>query len=559
MMPAPSDAESLLMGEPLRYTMPALLEASFRQHADRDALAFAGQVPERYADLERAVGAVAALLQRAGIGPGDRVAILGHNMPNWAKAYFGTTFLGAVAVPLLPDFHSTEIGNIVAHAEASALFITRSLGRRLAEIDTSQLDLIVRIDDFEIVKSRIPGVAFDPDARPETSPDVQEEDLAALVYTSGTTGRPKGVMLTHRNICWNAQQSRLIQPVDEQDRFLSILPLSHTYENTLGLVLPLICGASVHYLTKPPTPAVLLPALQEVRPTTILSVPLVIEKIYKNRVLPALTRNPVMRLLYRLPPVRRALHRVAGAKLMATFGGQLRFFGVGGAKLDPAVDRFLDEARFPYAIGYGLTETAPLAAGSAPFSTKVGFIGPRLPGTEMELRDVDPRSGEGEVWIRGPNVMQGYFKEPSLTADVLDADGWFRTGDLGALDRDGNLAIRGRLKNVIVGASGENIYPEDIEMLINSFRYVVESIVVQQKGRLVAMVHLNREELGQRYHDLRDGVEKRADEVLRELKAYVNARVNRFSQLQLVVDWPEPFQKTPTQKIKRFLYQEPAV
>jgi long-chain acyl-CoA synthetase len=548
------------MSETLRYTMPAMLEASIRQFADRDALAFAGQPAETYAEVGGGIAAVSALLQRAGIGRGDRVAILGHSMPNWAKAYFGTTCLGAVAVPLLPDFHSDEIGNIVAHAEARALFITQSLGRRLAEVDTSGLDLIVRVDDFAIVKSRVPGLAFDPDAVPAAVvPAVQEDELAAIVYTSGTTGRSKGVMLTHRNICWNAQQSRLIQPVDEHDRFLSILPLSHTYENTLGLVLPLLCGASVHYLKKPPTPAVLLPALQEVRPTTILSVPLVIEKIFRNRVLPVLNRNFATRLLYRFPLARRALHRIAGNSLMATFGGKLRFFGIGGAKLDPVVDRFLHEARFPYAIGYGLTETAPLVAGSAPYATRVGYVGPRLAGTAVELRDVNPRTGEGEVWVRGPNVMQGYFKEPKLTAEVLSPDGWFRTGDLGAFDNQGNLAIRGRLKNVIVGASGENIYPEDIEALINSFRYVAESIVVEQKGRLVAMVHLNREELEQRYHDLRDGVEKRVDEVLRELKAYVNARVNRFSQLQLVVSWPEPFQKTPTQKIKRFLYQEPAV
>jgi long-chain acyl-CoA synthetase len=351
--------------------------------------------------------------------------------------------------------------------------------------------------------------------------------------------------------------------VNEHDRFLSILPLSHTYENTLGLVLPLICGASVHYLQKPPTPAVLLPALASVRPTTILAVPLVIEKIYRNRVLPALTKNALLRTLYRIPFVRRRLHRIAGRKLMETFGGQLRFFGVGGAKLDPVVDRFLDEARFPYAIGYGLTETSPLAAGSAPFGTKVGFVGPRLPGTEVELRDVDPHTGEGEIWIKGPNVMQGYYREPGLTAEVLTADGWFRTGDLGFFDAEGNLAIRGRLKNMIVGASGENIYPEEIESVINSFRHVVESVVVQQKGRLVAMVHLNRDELEQRYQHLRDeagrrvdDVERRVDEVLRELKAYVNARVNRFSQIQVVIHSPEPFIKTATQKIKRFLYQE---
>jgi len=546
------------------FTMSALIGAAVQRFGDRDALAFVGETPETYARLAAGIDAVSALLQRARIGRGDRVAILGHNMPNWAKSYFGTTFLGAVAVPLLPDFHPSEIDNILRHAEPAALFVSASLEQRLNEVDTAAVGLVVRLDDLQVVRAGDPALAFDPEARPRRPvPEVAEDDLAAIIYTSGTTGQPKGVMLTHRNICHNASSSRLIQPVNEHDRFLSILPLSHTYENTLGLILPLISGASVHYLQKPPTPAVLLPALQGVRPTTILAVPLVIEKIFRNRVLPALTKNAVLRALYRVPFVRRRLHRIAGRKLVETFGGQLRFFGVGGAKLDPIVDRFLAEARFPYAIGYGLTETAPLAAGSAPFGTKVGFVGPRLPGTQVELRDVDPRTGEGEIWIKGPNVMRGYYKEPGLTAEVLSADGWFRTGDLGFFDAEGNLAIRGRLKNVIVGASGENIYPEEIESVINSFRYVVESLVIQQKGRLVAMVHLNREELEQRYHHLRDevgrrvdGVERRVDEVLRELKAYVNARVNRFSQIQVVIHSPEPFIKTATQKIKRFLYQQ---
>ena len=552
------------MSETTPLTMPAMIGAVVRQFGDRDALGFVGGTPETYLQLAAGIDAVSALLQRAGIGHGDRVAILGHNMPNWAKAYFGTTFLGAVAVPLLPDFHVSEIDNILRHAEPAALFVSASLEGRLKELDTASPGLVVRLDDLQVIRAREPGLAFDPEARPRPPvAEVAEDDLAAIIYTSGTTGKSKGVMLTHRNICHNASASRLIQPVNEHDRFLSILPLSHTYENTLGLILPLISGASVHYLQRPPTPAVLLPALESVRPTTILAVPLVIEKIYRNRVLPALTKNAVMRVLYRIPFVRRRLHRIAGRKLKKTFGGRLRFFGVGGAKLDPIVDRFLAEARFPYAIGYGLTETSPLAAGSAPFGTKVGFVGPRLQGTQVELRDPDPRTGEGEIWVKGPNVMRGYYKDPELTAEVLTADGWFRTGDLGFFDAEGNLAIRGRLKNMIVGASGENIYPEEIESVINSFRYVVESLVVEQKGRLVAMVHLNRDELEQRYHQLRDDVgrrvddvERRVDEVLRELKAYVNSRVNKFSQIQVVIHSHEPFIKTATQKIKRFLYQE---
>jgi long-chain acyl-CoA synthetase len=365
-------------------------------------------------------------------------------------------------------------------------------------------------------------------------------------------------MLTHKNICFNAIKGFEIQHIVETDRFLSILPLSHTYENTLGLILPIFRGASVYYLGKPPTPAILLPALQEVKPTTILTVPLIIEKIFRSKILPAFTEKKVVSLLYRIPAIRKLLHRVAGKKLMQTFGGQVRFFGVGGAKLNRTVERFLIESKFPYAVGYGLTECAPLLAGFNPGNPVLQSTGPACIGVQLKIMNKNPKTGEGEIWAKGENIMKGYYKEPALTAEIMTPDGWLKTGDLGSFDQQGNLSIKGRVKSMIVRSNGENVYPEDIESVINNFRHVVESLVVEKKGKLVALVHFNQEEIEQRYRHLKDEVsnyvDQKTEELKIELQAYVNARVNKFSQVQLVINQPDPFHKTATQKIKRFLY-----
>jgi long-chain acyl-CoA synthetase len=317
-------------------------------------------------------------------------------------------------------------------------------------------------------------------------------------------------------------------------------------------------GASVHYLRKLPTPAVLLPALKLVKPTIILSVPLIIEKIFKSKIYPAFQKNSVTRALYKMTPTRKLLHKVASKKLMETFGGAVRFFGIGGAKLDPTVERFLLEGKFPYAIGYGLTETSPLLAGAVVNRTRIGSTGPAMPGVELRLGDIDPATGQGEIQAKGPNVMQGYYKNPEATQSVFTTDGWFKTGDRGSFDPDGYLHIKGRIKTMIVGASGENIYPEEIESVINKMRFVLESLVVQKKGKLVAMIHLNMEEIEAQFKHLkseaRTYVNEKTEEILAEIQKKVNAEVNKFSRLQQVVLQPNPFEKTPTKKIKRFLY-----
>ena len=535
-----------------------MFNETLRNFGHHNAYAFVGETPITYEAVNGRILSVIAFLEKMGVEPGDRVAILSTNMPNWGITCFAITFMGAVVVPVLPDFSNTEVSNVLEHSGTKAIFIASPLMSRIEGFFSNYLKSIIQIEDYSVVYSEISNLSYDPVSLPIREYEVKEDDLASIIYTSGTTGRSKGVMLTHKNISFNARKGRIIQPMDENDRFLSVLPLSHTYENTLGLILPMLCGACVYYLRKPPVPAVLLPALEEVRPTIMLTVPLIMEKIYFNKILPAFEDNFLLKIIYKIPALRRVLNKAAGKKLMKTFGGELKFYGIGGAKLNKTVEKFLIEAKFPFAIGYGLTETAPLLAGANPKNSVFESTGPKIEGIELKIHNPDKVTGEGEIWAKGPTVMKGYYKEPEMTSEVLTPDGWFKTGDLGILDDRNNLYIKGRLKNMILSSTGENIYPEEIESVINNFRFVVESLVVQQKGKLVALVHINMEELEKKYQSIRDDVsrqfEEKVDEILVELQEYVNSRVSKFCQIQKVVLQPVPFQKTATLKIKRFLY-----
>ena len=543
------------MSQLQKYTIPAMLRNSFGQYGPRPSLVFAGEESCTYAQLEGEINRVMRQLVSLGISKGDKIAILSTNMPNWGIAYFAITSTGAVVVPILPDFSVVEINNIIEHSEPKVVFVSENLLSRIERLTADPTKVIIRIETFEKISGFDASVVNANENA--TFDNVEEDDLASIIYTSGTTGKSKGVMLTHKNIVWDAQQGSLIYQINSNDRFLSLLPLSHAYENTIGFIFAVMFGASVHYIRKLPTPAVLLPALQTVKPTIMLTVPLIIEKIYKKQIQPVFNKNSFIRLLYSVLPVRLLLNRMAGKKLMKTFGGELGFFGIGGAKLDSTVEKFLKEAGFPYSIGFGLTETAPLAAGAGPTATRLNTIGPAMPGCEVKINQPDGKNGQGEIWIKGPNVMRGYYKEPALTREVLTDDGWFKTGDLGSFDKKGYLAFKGRLKNMIVSASGENIYPEEIESVINNFKNVVESLVIQRKGKLVALVRLNMEELEAQYQVLLDHAElynEKMNELIQELQLHVNSHVNKFSQVQLILIQAEPFERTPTQKIKRFLY-----
>jgi long-chain acyl-CoA synthetase len=530
-------------------TLRDLLEASAVHHAAAPSLSMIGGKELTYAKLLSSVRSVQDTLAGYGVHPGDRVAILAENMPNWGAAFFAITGMGCVAVPILPDFHSADITRIIEHAEVRVVFVSERLAPKVADLRNDEV--VIMLETFSPMGTPHRQREVAECARPPMSPD----DLAAIVYTSGTTGHAKGVMLTHHNLVSDALATLEITGINKHDRMLSILPLAHTYECTLGLILPVMVGAAVYYLDKPPTAAILLPALQKLRPTIMLSVPLVIEKIFKAKVLPGLTRTPLLRRMYGVRVMRKLLHRVAGRKLLKTFGGRLRIFAIGGAPLAPDVEEFLREAKFPYAIGYGLTETSPLAAGCGPAFTRFRSTGPSLPGIQVKILEPKPGTGEGEVLIKGPTVMKGYYRDPERTASVFTGDGWFKTGDLGCVDADGYLYIKGRLKNMILGPSGKNIYPEELETIINEFDSVQESLVYEHQQRLVALIHLDYEKMQHALMTLGEvDVRRRVSKILSDLHKEINDRLPGHARIHRIVEHAEPFQKTPTQKIKRHLY-----
>lgn len=534
-------------------TLYDLARHSVEAYATKTAFSMYEGEEVTYAEAGRRIERIQSILTGAGLHPGDKVALLSSNMPNWGICYFAVTSAGMIAVPILPDFSGEELDMIIEHSEARALLVSDRLFTKLSKTTIARFNVVIRTKNLGVIAQRVRGEGSTAVPKPE--------DLAVIIYTSGTTSKPKGVMLTHRALCSQVRISAAIFPVGGDDTFLSVLPLSHTYECSIGMIYPFSMGAKVVYLDRPPTASALMPALRDVRPTVMLIVPLIIEKIYRHQVLAKFNSTRLWRTLYRVGFMRRYLHRAAGQKLMKLFGRRLRFLGIGGAKLDGGAERFLLEAKVPYAIGYGLTETAPLLAGAAPSQVRLGSTGPQAPGVELRLENVNPETRQGEIVARTPSIMLGYFKNPEATREAFTDDGWFRTGDLGEFDRDGWLYIKGRLKNMIVGPGGENIYPEDIESVLNSHVCIADSIVTEQEGRLIALVHFNREEIESMIDDWREewetkkeAWEAKTEQLKKEIMDFVNAKVNRFSRISEVVEEKQEFVKTPTHKIKRFLY-----
>ena len=540
---------------PTPLTLKSLIDYSVSQFADCTSVSFVDGKPITYKELGEKIDEFAALLFSFGLKKGDKVALFSHNMPNWVIAYFSVVSRGLIIVPILPDFTTEEVENVLTHSESKVLIVSERLFPKVSQIETPDLIVKIKLDDFSFL-SDISKLTFDSNKITET--DVTEDDVAAIIYTSGTTGRSKGVVLKHKSVTFVAMQSYTVQPINHNDVFLSFLPLSHTYENSIGMLYPIMYGATIYFLEKLPTAPVLIAAMEKIKPTMMLSVPLIMEKLYKNQIYLKFRTSMLKKLVYRTPVTRKIIHHIAGKKLYKTFGGRLKFFGIGGAKLDYYVERFLKEAKFPYAIGYGLTETAPLLAGAAPHQTKLQSTGYALEGVELRINEPD-ELGVGEIWAKGPNVMLEYYKNPEATAEVLTTDKWFRTGDLGQFDKKKRLFIKGRLKNTIIGASGENIYPEDIESIINNTAYVSESLVVEEDGFLVAKILLDLEMAEKNIEHIKLIIEEKKEHYhdwKNQLKKDINSKLGRSSQINRVDIMEEPFEKTASQKIKRFKYQK---
>jgi long-chain acyl-CoA synthetase len=557
------------MISPIITTLNLLLEESAKSFGDRPAMGFAFQPSMRYGDFHRKALEIAALLKERGIKKGDRVAILADNSPQWGLAYFGIVRLGAIAVPILPDFPEADVKHILNEAGAKILFTTQRQLEKLYELPGSRLKTVITLDDAADQNNLIETLPFGkflatagdlPEKKKALASDLAEpDDTASIIYTSGTSGHAKAVMLSHKNFVSNVRATLSIFP-DEPIQgwtFLSILPMSHAYEFSTSFLVPLATGSRIVYAGKTPTPTVLERICKQEQPTIMCMVPMVMEKIYKKKVLPVITANVLMRAAMRLPLVRRKLLQKIGRKLQLFFGGKLKLLAIGGAALNIEVERFLSEARFPYLVGYGLTEASPLVS-AGPFgdlSIALGSAGKPVRDVEIRISKPNPETGLGEILVKGPNVMQGYCGNAEATAEVLAPNGWLSTGDLGFLDPQGNLVIKGRSKSVIVLSHGENIYPETIEEKINTFQHVVESLVRERNNRLEALIYLDYEliDAETRGKDQARQLAHIAD-ILAEIKTQVNRQLPTYAQLALVSEHREPFIKTATHKTKRYLY-----
>jgi long-chain acyl-CoA synthetase len=555
-----------------KFTLSEAWSKSRELYKDLPFLGYAGESGISYGQVAQNIREIQSYLVSQGVSRGDKVALISESRPEWGQVYLAINTMGAVAVPIMADFSSTQMCHILEHSDSVYIFASdKTIPRLLTAPLVISGKLVMIKDGLKTGTVKVEGDSWsfteESDLFNPASPVQEdflymseEDDIASILYTSGTTGNSKGVMLTHKNISHNAYVGIDICYAAEESRFLSVLPLAHSYECTLGLIIPMMSGSSIHYIKGAPTARVMLKALELVKPHQMLTVPILIEKIYRMSIAPKFASKKVLNFLYNKRPTQFLLNRfVAGKKLKALFGGRLEFFGIGGAPLAPDVEVFLRDARFPYSVGYGLTETAPCLAGDVPSRSVYRAIGKAFRDVELRIADVSPETGHGEIQARGPNIMAGYYKDEEKTAEAFSEDGWFKTGDLGYLDENGVLFIKGRLKNMILGANGENIYPEEIEAVLNKDPYVMESLVTRMENTLVARVHLNAEKLDEFLKGLKhtpEELHRIKEETLEKIRQTANSSLNTLSRLGKMIEQEEPFEKTPSLKIKRFLYSK---
>ncbi len=551
-------------------TLNSIIDTSSTQFSESPAIGMAMEPPITYKELHTRILALAVRMQAEGVEKGDHVAILAENSHNWGTAYLAIVRLGAVAVPILPDLPEADILHILNEMNVKVLFLTQRQIDKIYELKTELQGPIVTLDDYVSSAGFVNTQKFTDylqgavtlfekvcvDGKVEFE-EIRENDIASIIYTSGTSGYSKAVMLTHKNLASNAFSASSLAAPKPGDVFLSILPLSHTYEFTCGFVLPLLKGCRIAYAGKTPTPAILQKICRHEKPTVIFAVPLVMEKIYKKRVLPQLEKSTSMSLACKTSLGRRFVFKRIGLKLIEFFGGNLELMGIGGAALNPDVETFLSEASFPYLIGYGMTESSHLLAGG-PLGDKritLGSTGKPIPGVEIKILDPDPETGIGEIYGYGPNVMKGYYNDNEGTKEIITEDGWLATGDLGYIDGAGNLHIRGRVKNIIVMANGENVYPEPIEHKMNAYNWVVEGLVVENNGRLDAWVYPDYEYVDEKTkNQTRVQRHEFIENLMETMRKEINSQVQPTSRISKIFERREPFIKTATHKIKRYLY-----
>ena len=567
-------ADGLRMYGMKKYTFRDFVDAVCARYGKRMCYTVYGgedEVSFSYRYLAFKVHSISQYLLNLGYGKGDRICIFGESSPMWMMFYLGLTEIGCVAVPILPGFSGKEAAVAMSDSGCRAICAqARQFASVAGYVDQEKLD-IFRLEDLFHIPSEVrssltaenflsvPGIDTTHakfSLKAISSVPLEEDDIASIIYTSGTTGSSKGVVLTHMNILRNADRSSYeYVRIKPGMRVLSLLPVSHIYEFTIGQLLSMNCGLEIHFLGKPPAVSVLMPALKKVRPHIIQTVPLLIEKVYKAAVAPVIKGEGKLARAYANPLTKNLVARLIGNKLKSSFGGKLIFFGIGGSALDREVEDFLYRAHFPYALGYGLTETSPLLAGCGPKHKqhKRTAVGKVHPDVDMILLNKDSE-GVGEIAVKGANVTKGYYNNPALNSEAFTEDGYFRTGDLGCIDRKGWLYIKGRCKTMILGPAGENIYPESIESVINNMQYVQESLVVPEGTGLLALIKIDIELMARNLKIDIDQAREEARRYVASLRGEVNKELSAQNRIDSVELQEEDFERTATQKIKRFLY-----
>lgn len=562
------------LGDTTYKTINDLIASSVQKFGNRPAIGFAFKKPLSYDEFSQRIKSIAALLKNDGVKKGDKVVILAENSPNWGTVYLAAVRLGAIAVPILPDFLDSDVHHIINEVKPKALFSTKNQVEKLYEVHDKNLERVITLDNYSCDSCILKSIPYKEylakaDDLPKSlfedidknTDSISEDDIASLIYTSGTSGHSKAVLLTHKNLVSNVRSiNQGVCPIEIDWTFLSILPMSHTYEFTIGFMLPISKGCKIVYAGKSPSPKILEQICKKEQPSIIGIVPMVIEKIYKKRILAKIESSRILKTVTRFSVVRKKIYKKIASKLLDFFGGNLKLLAIGGAPLNHDVEKFLYESGFPYLVGYGLTETSPLLA-AGPFrnpSLAIGSTGKAIPGVEIKIVGPDPETGIGEIYARGPNVMKGYYNNPEETDKTITTEGWLATGDLGSVDEHDNLTIKGRSKSVIVLSSGENIYPEAIEEKINSEIHTVESLVTDKENQLEAWVYLDydlidAETEGKSQQEKLEYIQ----EILQKIKESINPQLPKYSKIARVIERQEPFIKTATHKIKRYLYSKP--
>jgi long-chain acyl-CoA synthetase len=542
-----------------------LIETSIKVHWDLPALTDHNGQTLYYRDAAREIARLHILFREAGVRPGDRIALVGRNSSRWVITLFGILAYGAVAVPILHDFKPENIHFIVNHSGSKILFAASQNREHLETGDMPDVKLFLAIEDLKPFYSRTPETEqaiehLDRLFR-EKYPDgftpghvsfhcEQPDELAILNYTSGTTGFSKGVMLPYRSLWSNTKFAQERLPfIRSGDNFVSMLPMAHMYGLAFEILNGINKGCHIHFLPRVPNPRSVIESFRRNRPTLIIAVPLIIEKIIRNNIFPVL-RKPHMRVLYRLPLLKQIIRRQIRRKLEEAFGGNFFEIVIGGAAFNREIEIFLREIKFRYTVGYGMTECGPLIAYEQWDTYRVGSVGRIVDRMEVRIDSSDPENETGEIIVRGTNNMLGYYRNPAGTSDIMLDDGWMRTGDLGTLDRDGFLFIRGRSKTMILGANGQNIYPEEIESMANELPYIQESLVVTRNGLLFALICPEREKAESDKLSISD-----LEQIMRDNLKQLNRRLPMYSQVADFELRRENFEKTPKLSIRRYLYQ----